>query len=98
MQLEGGTKEALGKRISSHDMRPEGNQLVDDPTPTIYVPKVTSDMWKMLDLRVEWAPLAPSMLGPVVVSNEPTGVISKSKFVSIPLNFEVRQNRLQHCT
>ena len=44
MQLEGGTKEALGKRISSHDMRPEGNQLVDDPTPTIYVPKVTSDM------------------------------------------------------
>ena len=29
VQHEGGTREALGKRNSRHDMRPEGNQLHD---------------------------------------------------------------------
>jgi hypothetical protein len=27
VRLEGGAREALGKRISIHEMRPEGNQL-----------------------------------------------------------------------
>ncbi len=28
MQLEGGARKALGKRIRNHEMRPEGNQLI----------------------------------------------------------------------